>query len=441
MGLRARGQLPQMRLHKRSGTARVRIGRLEIQLGRWGSAEARKRYLEVIQDLIRQDDLGAGRGLRPAPARGEPHDEQPASRDDSSGTDDAVSPVASCDPEALLRDGYSIAEICVAYLRWAEKNYLRSDGKPSSTIGNCTMGVRALRPYFGLAAADFGPRLLRKLRDDLVGQPSRRKGADGKRLPKPRKTINRTIGNVCRIFKWAVSMELVPPEVHQALMTVESLRKGRTTAPELPKVRAVSDEIIEQTLAHLPHVVADMVRIQRLLGCRPSEVCNLRPTDVDQTRDVWTYEPERHKNAWRDDERRISIGPKAQAILQKYLKRPSARPFFVPAESESERNASRRLKRESPMTPSQRARRQKPKRRLDPNKPYTDDTYRRAIERACEKAGVPKWNPNQLRHSRMVTVGSWSAGPGRREISSQNYRSGCLNTCSVSGFASGPPSF
>ena len=45
------------------------------------------------------------------------------------------------------------------------------------------------------------------------------------------------------------------------------------------------------------------------------------------------------------------------------------------------------------------------------------------------------------RNSHMVTVGSWSAGPGRREIPSLNCRSGRLNTCSVSGFASGPPWF
>jgi len=39
--------------------------------------------------------------------------------------------------------------------------------------------------------------------------------------------------------------------------------------------------------------------------------------------------------------------------------------------------------------------------------------------------------------------GGWiiGGGAGRRVISSQNCRSGRLNTCSASGFASGPPSF
>jgi len=51
------------------------------------------------------------------------------------------------------------------------------------------------------------------------------------------------------------------------------------------------------------------------------------------------------------------------------------------------------------MTPSQRSRRKAVKKRMDPNKPYTDDTYRRAVQRACKNAGVPIWSPNQLRHA------------------------------------------
>ena len=31
---------------------------------------------------------------------------------------------------------------------------------------------------------------------------------------------------------------------------------------------------------------------------------------------------------------------------------------------------------------------------------YTKDSYKRAIARACKRAGVDHWSPNQLRHSR-----------------------------------------
>jgi integrase len=35
---------------------------------------------------------------------------------------------------------------------------------------------------------------------------------------------------------------------------------------------------------------------------------------------------------------------------------------------------------------------------------YTKDTYGRAIRRACEANGIPRWTPNQLRHSRATVI-------------------------------------
>ena len=47
------------------------------------------------------------------------------------------------------------------------------------------------------------------------------------------------------------------------------LKAYRTHARELKKVKHVPDSVIEQTLPHLPKVVSDMVRFQRLTGVRP----------------------------------------------------------------------------------------------------------------------------------------------------------------------------
>jgi integrase len=394
MGRRARGQLPQMRHHKRSGTARVRVDGREIQLGRWGSPQAQQRYFKIIADLIRRQDLGVDVApppvdLDPSEPSGHPVGLEPATFTPADGDGHHQSPA----------QGITIAQMCAAYLADVDKKYVQPDGRPTSTVGNVKMALRALGPYGNFPAAGFGPRLLRKVQEDLVQQEGRRKGPDGRRLPKFRKTINRTISGICRVFKWAVSMELVAAPVYQALVTVEPLRKQRTTAPELPEVEAVPDADIEKTLPHLPEIVADMVRVHRLLGCRPSEICALRPSDVDRSRDIWAYRPQKHKNEWREQKRRISIGPKAQAILARYLDRPPTRPCFVPAESEAKRNAMRRKGRQSPMTPSHRERRRNRRRKFDPDKPYTDDTYRRAIHRACKKAGVQVWSPNQLRHA------------------------------------------
>jgi len=50
-----------------------------------------------------------------------------------------------------------------------------------------------------------------------------------------------------------------------------------------------------------------------------------------------------------------------------------------------------------------RNRRRKPSRirrpKRQPRDCYDSATYRRAIQRACKTAGVPRWHPHQLRHN------------------------------------------
>jgi integrase len=221
---------------------------------------------------------------------------------------------------------------------------------------------------------------------------------------RPRVTCNRIVNSVRRLFKWAASQELIPVSVSGALATVEPLKANRTTAPELPPVKPVSDEVLEATIAHLPEVVAAMARLSRLTGARPGELCIMRPCDIDRSDDeVWTYTPVIHKTAWRGDERIIHIGPKARAILEPYMDRPAHAFCFSPSESESARRKEQRARRKSPVQPSQRNRRKKkPKRPAGMH--YTRDSYRRAIERAAKAAGVQHWFPNQLRHSAATEI-------------------------------------
>ena len=84
----------------------------------------------------------------------------------------------------------------------------------------------------------------------------------------------------------------------------DASRSSRSTMPT-----------VEATLPHLPAVVADMVRFQRLTGCRPGRGLQLRPCDVDRTGDVWMYTPASHKTEHHGRERVIYIGPKAQEIV------------------------------------------------------------------------------------------------------------------------------
>jgi integrase len=230
------------------------------------------------------------------------------------------------------------------------------------------------------------------------------------------------------MFRWSVENELVPANVHHGLQAVQGLQRGRTTARETKPVEPITDQLVDATLPHLPQVVADMVRFQRLIGCRPGEVCMLRPCDVDTSGEVWIYVPESHKTEHHGRQRKIFIGPKAQDVLRPYLLREKTAHSFSPRDSERKRHAEMRDSRKTRVQPSQMNRRKaKPKRQ--PAECYTKDSYCRAIARACELAfKIPKelrsisakladqeksqlrakaatwreqhvWSPNQLRHS------------------------------------------
>ena len=250
-----------------------------------------------------------------------------------------------------------------------------------------------------------------------------------------RNTINQHVGRIRRIFRWAVSEELLPVQVHQALATVAGLRKGRGEARESDPVMPVADAMVEATLPHLPPVVADMVRLQRLTGARPGEVCLIRPGDVDTTGEVWTYRPQTHKNEHRGRERIIHIGPKGQDVLRTYLLRPADGYCFSPAESEHDRREQVHEQRKTPLIYGNRPgtnRKRNPKRSAGMR--YDVNGYRKAIERACEVAfGMPNelrkaakdgtpdqrherlrlarewrkancWAPNQLRHTAATEI-------------------------------------
>jgi len=155
--------------------------------------------------------------------------------------------------------------------------------------------------------------------------------------------------------KWGTAQELVPADVWHALQAVSGLRKGRTEAREPKAVQPIPDHIVDATTPHLPEVLADMVRFQRLTGCRPAE-------------------SERKRRAAMHERRRTPLS---------YGNRPGTN------------------------------RKRKPKRR--PGDRYDTNSYRRALHRAVQVANrkrgaesdqdpLPKWSPNRLRHSAATEI-------------------------------------
>jgi integrase len=143
-----------------------------------------------------------------------------------------------------------------------------------------------------------------------------------------------------------------------------------------------------------------MVQVQRLSGMRPTEVTLMRPCDIDRGhRKTWDYRPETHKTEHHGIERVVFLGPRAQEVLAPFLEgRHPGQYLFSPREGMAHFRALQRQRRKTKVQPSQTDRRKRAPKRA-PGERYTHDSYAEAVERACVRAGVPHWHPNQLRHT------------------------------------------
>ncbi|QDT17623.1 tyrosine-type recombinase/integrase [Alienimonas californiensis] len=306
-----RTRVPKLTLHKPTGQARVYLNGRQFYLGKYGTPAADEKYRRLVAEYLRSGEIPAE--VRPAPA--------------------TIAGVAAVgDPP-----GRTVEEVILPYWKWAQGHYVK-DGQPTSEIGVLKVTLRTLRSLYGSTpAAEFGPLKLKAYRDQLVRDGLSRPG------------VNERVERVKRVFKWAVSEELIGPEVYQALATVTGLQQGRTPAWEPDPVEPVDPRLVDATLPHLPPIVADMVRLQLLTGMRPGEVCSLRPRDVDRSKEVWSYRPASHKTQHHGKARTVFVGTEAQAILGPYLDdRPADAFCFSPKPAEAARRAAATAARMTP---------------------------------------------------------------------------------------------
>jgi integrase len=222
--------------------------------------------------------------------------------------------------------------------------------------------------------------------------------------------INRQIGRLKAVFKWAVAQEMIPASVHHSLTAVTGLRKGKSAARESHPVRPVPQRLIDAVLPLVSPQVAAIIRLQLLSGARAGELVVMRPADIDTSAKVWIYHPEHHKTEHHGHEREIWIGPKAQAVLKPFLKpdRPQAC-IFSPTDAEAARHTRMRQERKTRVQPSQAARAAtaaRKRRQRPPGDHYDVGAYRRAIQRACEQAFPP---PAELARQKGESAAQWKA--------------------------------
>jgi integrase len=346
-------KLPSLRRHKPTSQAVVTLSGKDFYLGVWPANRRTPPTIihEKYERLI-TEWLAAGRQL-------------------SSGEKVLALSAAAADLP-------SVAEVLAMYWTHAERYYRRRNGTPSPELGCLRAALRHLRMYDDLPVSEFSPKKLKAVREAMI--------RDGLM----RTTINYHVGRIKRVFAWAAENEFIAPAVYHGLQSVRGLKAGRSEAREPHPVRPVPRQLVEKTLPHLPPTVAAMAQLQMLTAMRSAEICRLRPTDLDQTVDVWVYRVGDHKTAYHGKERVVPIGPQAQAVLAPLLAAVGPDDFvFSPARTQADRQAMRSSRRKTPrwrshMERNRRKRKADPKRRAGDR--YTPTAYGRCVARACQVA-------------------------------------------------------
>ncbi len=296
--------------------------------------------------------------------------------------------------------GLELVVLIRDFYRWATRNYDKGELRSFYIV------MVLMRRYYGRTpAVEFGPRKLRMLREEMIRGDQT---TDPPRKPWSRKYINQQVQRVRRIFKWAVAYELVAPDVHQALCTLEPLKRGRSGARENPKIGPAPQGLLDAVLPNLSRPVGAIVDLQLLTGARAGELLQLRRCDIeiDDKTGVWAFRPDKHKNMYREHERVIYFGPRAQRTLLKFMGDRSPMAYlFSPREAEAERRAVRSEQRQTPLSCGNRPGTNKnPEPEITPGDCYTTDSYRRAISYACDSAFPP---PRPLARREDETVALW----------------------------------
>lgn len=331
--------IPKYRKHS-SGNARVTINGRDYLLGPWNSKTSIREYDRIVAEF-----LASGR----SPSFG------------------------------IEADAYTVAMMIRDYLRHCKAYYGITKTSELHRIRPALKPLRDL--YADHDAAEFDPVCYKAVRQVMIQSELSRQG------------VNARMKKVVRAFKWAASEGKLPASVFDTLKLIPSLKLGRTTAPETEPVTPVADEVVEATVGSLSPIVADMVILQRLIGCRPGEVCNLTLASLDRSDDVWIATLTEHKTAHHGHTRKLYVGPKAQAILAPYLFRDDDIHLFRPIDAVALRRQRDAANRTTPMScgnrpgfKNDRGGLKGMRAKKTAGDAYTTESYRRAIHNACDRA-------------------------------------------------------
>lgn len=367
-------QLPKYREHKPSGRAVIQWKPLfgdkrHYLKGKHGSPESKAEYAQIIAKIAEM--LATG----PAPVG----------------------------RRRRIPNTLPLGRLCLDYKRHAERS-MNGGG-----FSNLVLALNYVVEQFGLIQArDFGPASLESVRSEI----ERTAGWS-------RQHINAQVNKIRRMFRWAVSREFVESSVYAALLTLEPLAEGQTTAHESKHIEPVEWRHVERIFPFVTPIIADMIRLQCLTAMRSDELTAMNVSEIDFNDDVWVYWKRKHKTKRHKKKKFVCLGPQAQLILRKYLGE-GVDFLFTPAQSVAEQAEARAKARKTPIYGRQKTRIVK-FRKTAPR--YFARSYQHSINYGFIKLahslghsgkpakgeplsewlaarGIVHWHPHQLRHSR-----------------------------------------
>jgi integrase len=283
----------------------------------------------------------------------------------------------------------TINEALVRYTKFIKGYYVDLSGRSTGTSEDIKITLGYLKRLFGpTPLADFGPGEFKTVRAAMIEDD------------RVRIQVNKRSAQVRQFFKWCVEEQIVSPMVLEGIRAVRALDPGRSGVKEGKVVEPADPVAVEKAIPFMPPAVAAVVAILRYTGARPNEILSMRPCDLDRSLDVWSFNPPRHKTAWRGKKRSIYIGPEAKQFLSPWLLGVGPDELvFTPARSEQFRNRQRSEARKTPLRSSS-----KPKQNRQFSDRYKHRALSKAVLRACDQAGVTSFSPYQLRHLKAVEL-------------------------------------
>ena len=296
----------------------------------------------------------------------------------------------------------AISELAAAFLDNA-----KATADPNSYAHNRAVIMDFLLKLYGddTSVDEFKPRDLKLVREELIH--SRRFC---------RRMVNRYTQRIISMFAWGVENDLVLETTWRALKTVKSLSAGYPGTFDNEEREPVPIDVVRRTLPFMPPMLRAMIQVQYLTGSRPSEIFNMKVGEIDRNRGngLWYYVPKHHKTKKHIGKKEIPLGEPEQKLIAPYLegKKPDVA-VFSPRIAQEERNAERKAKRKTKISPSQAARDKKRAAKSSRyGEFYISSSYRQAIEYAIAKGNrrlpddekIPHWFPYQLRHSACTAI-------------------------------------